>query len=68
MKVIVNLLTTYKLGLPDLCLFDKNTHTYKTLTLRYFLIVQEASFFFYNNDDYILQTNNYTLKQKMVYI
>ena len=45
MKVTVNLLTTYKLGLPDLCLFDKNTHTYKTLTLRYFLIVQEASFF-----------------------
>ena len=28
MKVTVNLLTTYKLGLPDLYLFKKNTHTF----------------------------------------
>ena len=27
-----------------------------------------SCFFFYNNDDHILQTNNWTLKQKKVYI
>ena len=28
----------------------------------------EVVFFFYNNDDHILQTNNWTFKQKKVYI